>query len=178
MQLTQDTKPRGRRRQKDDSRKSNNKALGRAMRYIGVYPKLTIGAVVALYSSPLASQLAVPQLIQNMIDIITENSANKAIMALPESAQQTLAEELGLDLQGIALSLDNALTALFLGYCNYRRLCHCSRLFQLRPILSLAGTLPKYRLRVTARSIQQNPASQLQLPRQKSHRPTHDPRHR
>jgi len=113
MQLTQDSKPRGRRRRKkDNDSKGNNKALGRAVRYIGVYPKLTVGAVVALLVAT-AAQLAVPQLIQNMIDIITENSANKAIMALPESTQQTLEAELGLDLQGIALSLENALTALF-----------------------------------------------------------------
>ena len=108
MQLTQNSR---RQRQKGKPR-PNNKALGRAIRYITVYPKLTIGAIAALLVATSA-QLAVPQLLQNMLDIITENSANKAILALPENAQQAISEQLGLDLQGIALSLDNALTALF-----------------------------------------------------------------
>ncbi|PID85513.1 MAG: ABC transporter ATP-binding protein [Chloroflexi bacterium] len=112
MQLTQNLNPRGHRRQKHNGRKNNNKALGRALRYISIYPKLAAGAIIALFIAT-AAQLAVPQLIQNMIDIITDTSANKAIMALPQSTQETLAAELGLNLQGIALSLDNALAALF-----------------------------------------------------------------
>jgi ATP-binding cassette subfamily B multidrug efflux pump len=108
MQLTRNSRARRRK----DRPKTDTKALGRAVRYVGVYPKLTIGAVIALFVAT-GAQLAVPQLIQNMIDIITENSANKAVVSLPESTQQTLAADYGLDLQSISLSLDNALNALF-----------------------------------------------------------------
>ncbi|MFO7679291.1 MAG: ABC transporter transmembrane domain-containing protein, partial [Chloroflexota bacterium] len=89
----------------------DNKALSRAIRYVGVYPKLTITAVITLFIAT-AAQLAVPQLVQNIIDTIVTNSANKTILELPANVQQVVAERMGLDLGAMQLDLDNALTAL------------------------------------------------------------------
>lgn len=108
MQLAQEPKQRRGRR----NGRSRDKSLNRAVRYVGAYPKLTVTAVIALLIAT-AAQLAVPQLVQNIIDAIVTNSANKAILDLPPAMQQTLASQFGLDIAGIQLELDNALSALF-----------------------------------------------------------------
>jgi ATP-binding cassette, subfamily B, multidrug efflux pump len=108
MQLAQEQKQRRGRR----NGRPRDKSLGRAVRYLGVYPKLTVTAVVTLLIAT-AAQLAVPQLVQNIIDTIVINSTNQAILSLPPTVQQTLASQLGLNLAGLQLDLDNALTALF-----------------------------------------------------------------
>jgi ATP-binding cassette, subfamily B, multidrug efflux pump len=107
MQLAQEQKQR---RSKRNGR-PRDKSLGRAVRYLGVYPKLTITAVITLIIAT-AAQLAVPQLVQNIIDTIVTNSANKTILELPANVQQVVAERMGLDLAAMQLDLDNALTAL------------------------------------------------------------------
>ncbi len=89
-----------------------NNSLGRAIRYVRQFPRLTITAVVAMLIATSA-QLAVPQLVQNIIDTIIDNSKNKAILELPPNVQQILAERLGLNLGAMQLELDNALKALF-----------------------------------------------------------------
>jgi ATP-binding cassette subfamily B protein len=75
----------------------NNQALRRAVRYVWQYPKVTWTAVGALLIATLA-QLAVPQLIQEVIDTITSNVLNEAILDLPANVQAFAAERLGLDL--------------------------------------------------------------------------------
>ncbi len=102
--------------QKDNraAKRGNNKALGRAIRYIQRYPKLAITAVIALLIATTA-QLAVPQLVQNIIDTIVTNGANKTILDMPANVQQVVAERMGLDLGAMQLDLDNALTALAYG---------------------------------------------------------------
>ncbi|MBP7043766.1 MAG: ABC transporter ATP-binding protein [Chloroflexi bacterium] len=92
--------------------RGGNKSLGRAIRYVGVYPKLAITAVITLFIAT-AAQLAVPQLVQNIIDTIVTNSTNKTILELPANVQQVVAQRMGLDLGAMQLELDNALTALF-----------------------------------------------------------------
>ncbi|MDV7400287.1 hypothetical protein RZS08_53225, partial [Arthrospira platensis SPKY1] len=66
---------------------------------------MAVTAVIALLIAT-AAQLAVPQLVQNIIDAIVSNSANKAILDLPPAMQQTLASQFGLDLTGMQLELD------------------------------------------------------------------------
>ncbi len=101
---------RGRQRR---SRKERNPSLGRAIRYLGRYPKLTIAAAAALFIAT-AAQLAVPQLIQNIIDTIVTNTVNKTILDLPTAFQTMAAERLGLDLANLQLDLDNAPRALLI----------------------------------------------------------------
>ncbi|MBK8985118.1 MAG: ABC transporter ATP-binding protein [Chloroflexi bacterium] len=108
MQLAQEPKQR---RGKGNGRPRDN-SLSRAVRYVGVYPRLAITAVITLIIAT-AAQLAVPQLVQNIIDTIVTNSANKTILDLPPGVQQIAAQRLGLDLAAMQLDLDNALTALF-----------------------------------------------------------------
>ena len=90
-----------------------NPSLGRAIRYLGRYPKLTVTAAIALIIAT-AAQLAVPQLVQNIIDAIVTNAVNKTILGLPTSVQTMAAERLGLDLANLQIDLDNAPRALLL----------------------------------------------------------------
>lgn len=86
-------------------------SLGRAIRYLGRYSKLTTLAVIALIIAT-AAQLAVPQLIQNIIDTIINNAVNKAILDIPAQFQEVAAQRFGLDLAAAQTELDGAPRAL------------------------------------------------------------------
>jgi ATP-binding cassette subfamily B protein len=83
------------------------RALGRAIQYVTRYPRVTLVAVVSLLIAT-AAQLAVPQLIEDIIETITTNAASRAILDLPLEVQELAAERLGLDLTNLALDLENA----------------------------------------------------------------------
>jgi len=104
---------RSRRNRGSDDNKGS-RSLGRALRYVGRYPKVTLVAVAALLIAT-AAQLAVPQLVQNILDTITGNAANKFILDLPANAQQMAAQQLGLDLEAMQADLSNASRALLFG---------------------------------------------------------------
>ncbi len=87
------------------------RTLGRAIKYLGSYPKLTLGAVVALVIAT-AAQLAVPQLIQRIIDTIVSASTNQTLLNLPPNVQALAAERLGLDLSVAQSDLDGATQAI------------------------------------------------------------------
>jgi ATP-binding cassette subfamily B protein len=91
------TAARSRRKNGTQGDNGNRRSLGRAMRYISRYPKIALIATVALLVAT-AAQLAVPQLVQNILDTITGSAANKFILDLPPNVQETAAEQLGLDL--------------------------------------------------------------------------------
>jgi ATP-binding cassette subfamily B protein len=91
----------------------NNQALRRAIRYVWQYPKITWAAVGALLIATLA-QLAVPQLIQEIIDTITSNVMNEAILNLPANVQAFAAERLGLDLTTAQTELEGAERAIII----------------------------------------------------------------
>ena len=59
-----------------------------------------------------AAQLAVPQLVQNIIDTIVNNAINRAIIDIPADFQQLAADRLGLDLTVVQADLDAAPRAL------------------------------------------------------------------
>lgn len=61
---------------------SSNGGLGRAIRYLGRQRRTTIIAYGALIIATLA-QLAVPQLVQNMIETITQGTTANTILDLP-----------------------------------------------------------------------------------------------
>jgi ATP-binding cassette subfamily B protein len=102
----QPTKSQGRQRQEGPN------PLGRAIRYLRRYPRMTILAYISLFVAT-AAQLAVPELVQNIIDTIINNSARQTILEqVPTGFQQMAAERLGLDFSTMQLDLDNAPRAL------------------------------------------------------------------
>ena len=100
------TNERARGRRKRPGKKGRS-TLGRSIQYVGRYPKVAAIAVVAMLVATFA-QLAVPQLVQKIIDTIVNNVGNKAVLNLPPSAQQVAAERLGLDLESMVIDLENA----------------------------------------------------------------------
>ena len=68
--------------------------LGRAIRYLGHYRNITIGAYTALFIS-IAAQLAVPQLVQRMIDAITTGVSAEKVAEVPLALQPTALAALG-----------------------------------------------------------------------------------
>ena len=103
MQLT-GSAPTGRGQQ---SARPSLASLGRALRYLSNYPKLTIGATVALIIAT-AAQLVVPQLLQQIIDTVYTGAMNQGILNLPANVQAMAAQKLGLDLATIQSDLDAA----------------------------------------------------------------------
>ena len=93
------------------SRPRNNAALGRALKYVTNYPKLTLGATLALIIAT-AAQLAVPQLVQEIIDTIITSATNQGILNLPANFQALAAQRLGIDLTAAQAELDAAPRAL------------------------------------------------------------------
>jgi ATP-binding cassette subfamily B protein len=89
----------------------NFRPLGRAIRYLFRYPRLAWGAVIALFIAT-AAQLAVPQLVQQIIDTIVTSATNQGILNLPPEIQAVAAERLGLDLTAAQTQLDGAARAL------------------------------------------------------------------
>lgn len=82
-------------------------ALVRAISYVTRYPRVALVAVLSLFVAT-GAQLAVPQLIQNIIDTIVTNAAGQAILELPANIQELAAERLGLNLTNLQLDLENA----------------------------------------------------------------------
>ena len=103
--------PPGRRMRRQRGGSRRNPSLGRAVRYVARYPKLAITATVALFIAT-AAQLAVPQLIQQIIDTIITNATNQAILNLPTNIQTMAAERLALDLTSMQANLDSAPSAI------------------------------------------------------------------
>ncbi len=87
------------------------RALSRAVQYLFEYPRLTLGALIALLVAT-GAQLAVPQLVQRIIDTIVASATDQAILNLPANIQQAAADNLGLDLTAVQIQLDDAPSAL------------------------------------------------------------------
>ena len=69
------------------------KDLGRAIGYLGRYKRTTTLAYASLFIS-IGAQLVVPQLVQNVLDAVTESVFAQQILALSKSAQATALESL------------------------------------------------------------------------------------
>lgn len=91
----------------------SRRALSRALQYVRRYPRVALVAAISLLVAT-AAQLAVPQLIENIIDTIVTNAANRAILELPSQVQEVAAQRLGLELERIALDLENAPRAILI----------------------------------------------------------------
>lgn len=88
------------------------KELGRAIRYLGRYKGVAGIAYGSMVIGTL-SLLAIPQLIQNIIDAITSGYVANQVLALPQLAQGLAATAMGKTLQQIQTNADTALGALF-----------------------------------------------------------------
>jgi len=93
---------------------SKGSSMGRSISYVRRYPKVAGAAMGALLVAT-AAMLAVPQLIQNIIDTIVTSNTSQAVLNLPTAFQTMAAERLGLDLAAMQVDLDNAPRALMLG---------------------------------------------------------------
>ncbi len=69
------------------------KDLGRSMRYLGRYRLTTTLAYASLFIS-IAAQLVVPQLVQNVLDAVTDSVFARQILALPTSERAAALEQL------------------------------------------------------------------------------------
>jgi len=71
------------------------KDLGRSFRYLGRYSFITTLAYASLFIS-IVAQLIVPQLVQNVIDAVTESVFARQVLALPDSERSAALEQLPL----------------------------------------------------------------------------------
>jgi len=88
-------------------RQRGSGGLGRAIRSLGKHKNTNIPAYMALVVATLA-QLAVPQLIQNMINSVTQGAIANQILALPELFQNVAATQAGYTLDQLHSFQDNA----------------------------------------------------------------------
>ncbi len=91
--------------------RSGSGGLRRGVAYVRRYPKVTAAAAGALLVATMA-QLAVPQFVQRIIDIIVEGVGYQTVLNLPPMIQQVASERLGLDLVSAQSQLDQAPSAL------------------------------------------------------------------
>ena len=88
------------------------KNLGRAIRYLGHYRNITILAYLALFLST-AAQLMVPQMVQNILDSITQGMAAQQLAAMPANAQQAAMASMGMTQDKLEQLAANPYTALY-----------------------------------------------------------------
>ncbi|MCY3708127.1 MAG: ABC transporter ATP-binding protein, partial [Caldilineaceae bacterium] len=69
------------------------KDLARSIRYLGRYRLVTTLAYASLFIS-IAAQLVVPQLVQNVLDAVTDSVFARQILALPEAERAAALEQL------------------------------------------------------------------------------------
>jgi len=93
------------------ARSRGNGGLGRAIRYLGRHKGTNIPAYIALVVATLA-QLAVPQLLQNMVNAITDGFTARTIFGLPALAQPIAARAAGYSIDELQSFADNGVTFL------------------------------------------------------------------
>jgi ATP-binding cassette, subfamily B, multidrug efflux pump len=88
------------------------KSLPRAIRYLGHYRREAMLAYAAMLVATL-SQLMVPQLTQQILDVITRGFLARQVLALPAEVQAIAAQRAGETLDGLASALAQAPSALW-----------------------------------------------------------------
>jgi ATP-binding cassette subfamily B protein len=88
------------------------KELGRAVRFLGHYRKLTVYAYVAMVIS-LIAQLMVPQMIQNILDAVTRGMVVNQFNAAPAAVQQAMLAQTGMTLDQMEAGASGAQMALY-----------------------------------------------------------------
>lgn len=89
----------------------NRQALGRAIGYLGRHRRATAIAYGALVIATLA-QLAVPQMVQDMINAITDGVVGERVIQMPAAMQSAILAETGLILEQHQENFDVAETLL------------------------------------------------------------------
>jgi ATP-binding cassette, subfamily B, multidrug efflux pump len=100
-----------RRSEKEERKGSAMKDLVRSMRYLANYRRTTVLAYVALFIS-IGAQLVVPQLVQNVIDAVTQGVIAQQLATLPAEAQEAAATRMGFSaeqLQRLATNPEGAI---------------------------------------------------------------------
>ncbi|MBN1681372.1 MAG: ABC transporter ATP-binding protein [Anaerolineae bacterium] len=83
------------------------KSLGRALRFLGHYRRVAMVAYGALFVSS-GAQLAVPRLVRNIIDAITNGTTADMILGLPDNVQSTVAAQRGTSIEQLRLDASGA----------------------------------------------------------------------
>jgi ATP-binding cassette subfamily B protein len=94
-------------RRRGDPKTPNKGGLGRAIRYLGKQRRTTLIAYGALLVATIA-QLAVPQLLQNMIDSVTNGAIANGVLSAPALVQGIAASRLGKSLDQMRAEQLNA----------------------------------------------------------------------
>jgi len=89
----------------------NVQSLPRAIRYLLRYRREAALAYGAMLVATLA-QLAVPQLVQNILDAVTQGLIASGVLGLPAQIQALAAQRLGLSLEQLTQNRDGAQSAL------------------------------------------------------------------
>ncbi len=87
------------------------RSLARAIRYLSHY-KMEAGLAYGALLLATLAQVAVPQLVQNIIDAVTNGLIAARVLELPAQMQTMAAQELGLTLEQILANRNGAQTAL------------------------------------------------------------------
>lgn len=87
-------------------------SLKRAISYLGHYKREAYMAYGALVIATLA-QLTVPQIIQNIIDAVTDGFIANKVLEIPEQFQDQALQQLELTLEEVIANQDNAISALY-----------------------------------------------------------------
>lgn len=87
-------------------------SLKRAITYLGHYKREAYIAYGALIIATLA-QLTVPQMIQNIIDAVTDGFTANKILEIPEEFRDAALQQLGLTLEEVIANQANAVSALY-----------------------------------------------------------------
>src|SRR5947208_3350935 len=90
---------------------ANPTALMRAIRYVGHYRRLALLAYGSLFLAT-AAQLAVPQLIQNIIDQVVKAYLATQVLTLPGPVQTLAAQRLGLTIAQLQANQSGATAAI------------------------------------------------------------------
>ncbi len=110
MQHAHSMQRRGRSRQRPGGHGGQAVAPGvlvRAIRYLGRYRRAAFLAYSTLFVAA-AAQLAVPQLLQNIIDTVVKAFTANQVLALPAEFQTTAVERMGLSLEQLQTDQDGA----------------------------------------------------------------------
>ena len=90
----------------------NFQNLGRAIRFLGHYRTVTLAAYVALFLST-GAQLLVPQLVQRILDAVTQGMVAQQLAQAPAEAQATLLAQAGFTAAELEQMLSNPLAPLY-----------------------------------------------------------------
>ncbi len=91
---------------------SGMKDLGRAMRYLGTYRRTTIIAYVSLLIS-IAAQLVVPQLVQSVLDAVTQGIVAVRFDQIPAQFQAAALAQLGMTAEEVREMAANPEAAIY-----------------------------------------------------------------